>query len=137
MAEPNGNWFAVDYPATSWKEGPGGFGHVDGVIRTPWTSSEIWVRRTFKLEGDVPPRVALRIWHDEDAEVFLNGEALISLGGFVTGYESYEVDAKLLKTGENTLAIHCRQTNGGQYIDAGFEKLDESRQNQQTIAAPK
>lgn len=45
-----------------------------------------------------------------------------SLGGNTTEY----VDRPLpptsgLKPGLNTIAIHCHQTGGGQYIDAGVE----------------
>ncbi len=64
----------------------------------------------------------LRIHHDEDAEVRLNGTLVARLPGFTTGYTLHLVTEeirKALRTGENVLAVHCRQTAGGQFIDVG------------------
>jgi hypothetical protein len=32
---------------------------------------------------------------------------------------------RLLKDSSNTLAVHCRHTDGGQYIDAGLVEIVE------------
>ena len=122
--EPRGNWFAADYSDdASWKEGAGGLGRNDGPIHTPWTSSDIWVRRTVDISRPIPERVALKIWHDEDAQVYINGRFVTALGGYTTGYEAFEIPASFLSRGPNVVAIHCHQTTGGQFIDFGFDAV--------------
>jgi len=124
--KPEGDWKAADFDASSWKEGKGGFG-TEGtpgaVARTEWKTPEIWLRREFTLpEGSlVDPRLMMH--HDEDAEVYLNGVRAARVGGFTTEYEEVEIDSKAraaLKPGRNVIAVYCKQTKGGQYIDAGI-----------------
>ncbi|MFO0804235.1 MAG: hypothetical protein U0791_14075 [Gemmataceae bacterium] len=48
-----------------------------------------------------------------------------TLTGFTTDYVEVpisEAARKALKAGGNTVAIHCKQTGGGQYIDAGLQE---------------
>jgi hypothetical protein len=43
--------------------------------------------------------------------------------GFITDYATERLDNKqraLFVEGENTIAVHCRQTRGGQFVDVGF-----------------
>jgi hypothetical protein len=43
--------------------------------------------------------------------------------GFTTDYEEMTVTPKgveALKSGKNTLAVHCHQKSGGQYVDMGI-----------------
>ncbi len=127
---PGDGWFKVDFDASGWKEGPGGFGTRDTpstVVRTRWDNSDIWIRRTFELK-DVPGDLKLMIHHDEDADVYINGVLAAQLTGYTTSYMPIaltETGLKALKRGKNTIAIHCHQTGGGQYIDAGLVRVIE------------
>jgi hypothetical protein len=123
---PEGEWFADGYDAEEWKEGRGGFGTANtpgAVIGTVWKSNDIWLRRRFELPEELPARVGLRIHHDEDAAIYLNGKKVAELGGFTGEYEVIEIAVDALRPGTNTLAIHCHQTEGGQYIDCGLDVI--------------
>jgi hypothetical protein len=123
---PAARWFREDFNDDRWQESPGGFG-TEGtpgaVVRTPWNTQEIWLRRSFSLAQPLPERVALRLHHDEDVQVYLNGVSVLKRRGYTTDYEIAEIDAGILRAGQNQLAIHCRQSTGGQYIDAGLDAL--------------
>ncbi|TWT85153.1 hypothetical protein CA13_66350 [Planctomycetes bacterium CA13] len=124
--KPSGQWFAADYPATDWQEGRGGFGTrttPNAPIGTKWNSDAIWVRRTVEISQEVPDRVGLRIWHDEDAEVYVNGKLVAELVSYTTEYELVEIPASVLHQGSNSIAIHCCQTSGGQFIDCGLDAI--------------
>ncbi len=126
FTKPADGWFKTDFDASDWKEGPGGFG-TEGtpgaVVRTKWDTPDIWMRRTIELPEGPFTGLYLRIHHDEDAEVYLNGVLAGKVRGFVTDY--YEVAIRpearaTLKPGKNLLAVHCKQTGGGQYVDVGL-----------------
>jgi hypothetical protein len=123
---PADGWFKPDFDAGSWKEGPAGFGTrgtPGAVVRTEWRSADIWLRREFTLPDARFDDLQLSIHHDEDAAVYLNGVLAATLTGFTTDYELAPLSAAAkaaLKPGRNLIAVHCRQTGGGQYIDAGL-----------------
>jgi hypothetical protein len=73
-------------------------------------------------------RPQLLIHHDEDAEVYVNGRLITELEGYTSSYIRTALDEKAqraLKAGSNCIAIHCHQTTGGQYIDAGLVEVIE------------
>jgi hypothetical protein len=123
--KPAADWSKADFDDSAWKSGPGGFGTENtpgAIVRTNWKSSDIWIRREFDLK-DVPANPLLIMHHDEDAEVYINGELATKAPDYVGEYEEFDVSPKAkaaLKAGKNTIAIHCHQTTGGQYIDAGM-----------------
>jgi beta-galactosidase/beta-glucuronidase len=129
--QPGEGWQREDFDDSAWQKGQGGFG-AEGTpgasVRTEWKTSDIWLRRTFELSDDKPGQPQLLIHHDEDAEVYINGQLVAKLEGYASGYVRMALDekaAKALKAGANCLAIHCHQTTGGQYIDAGLVSVTE------------
>ena len=128
---PATNWFAASYGDSAWSHGVGGFG-TDGTpgaaVRTIWNTSDIWLRRTFNpgaLTAAQISQLAFNVHHDEDVEIYLNGVLAYSASGFVGNYLRVPMtDAArraLFLNQENTLAVHCHQTIGGQYIDVGLD----------------
>ena len=115
----------------NWKQGPGGFGTAstpNSVVNTEWKTSDIWIRRSFELKDDQLSDLVLSVFHDEDAEIYINGQLAAKLKGYTTGYITVPVSQKALKAlkpGPNTIAIHCNQTDGGQFIDAGIKQIVE------------
>jgi len=123
---PPADWFEPGFDASAWNEGIGGFGTTGtpGItLNTEWNSADIWLRRRFDLKPEDMPGVKLQIYHDEGAEVYLNGVAAVKLSGYITDYDEFEISkeaAAALHPGENTIAVHCYQTTGGQGIDVGI-----------------
>jgi len=124
-SQPGADWMKPEFDDGSWKSAPGGFGRKGtpgSVVRTAWHRSDIWLRRRFDLE-QIPKAVTLAIHHDEDAEVYLNGRLVNRRTGYLTEYRNIALEdaaAAALRKGPNLLAIHCRNSGGGQYIDAGL-----------------
>lgn len=135
MIEPKGDWMSGAFDVSNWAAGTGGFGTngtPGAIVGTEWSGSDIWIRSEFGLTAhDVEDStLMLSIHHDEDAEVYINGVLAASLKGYTTGYRLVPLTQQsraALKAGGNTMAVHCHQTRGGQYIDAGIVRL-ESKQ---------
>jgi hypothetical protein len=127
--QPAEDWTDLEFDDSAWESGEGGFGTPDTpgtFVRTNWDSPDVWIRREFELDADVVGQLALRVHHDEDCEVYLNGELIAELTGYTVNYVDIPLPdsaAEALQAGTNVLAIHCHQTGGGQYIDAGFVLL--------------
>lgn len=130
LTRPTEDWFQPEFDDRTWTNAFGGFGTADtpgALIGTEWRGESIWLRREFSLPASFSAnkgrRLALRIHHDEDATVYLNGDVVARLPRSTTEYIETTLSdeaARALHPGRNVLAIHCRQTRGGQYIDAGL-----------------
>ncbi|AWM37302.1 Beta-galactosidase [Gemmata obscuriglobus] len=124
--KPAAGWEKPDFDAAKWTEANAGFGTKGtpgGVIRTEWKTNDIWLRRAFDLKELPAGEMQLSVHHDEDVEVYINGVLALRASGFTTGYTEYDLTPegrKALKAGTNVIAVRCKQTGGGQYIDAGL-----------------
>jgi hypothetical protein len=129
--KPAANWFAVGFGDSSWSSGASGFGTAGtpgAIIGTTWNTNDIWIRRTFNVDAIPAGTPVLRLHHDEDCEVYVNGVLAIAPTGYVTSYQYVSMTPESIATlhvGANTIAIHCHQTVGGQYIDAGISVMQE------------
>jgi hypothetical protein len=91
-----------------------------------WNTDAIWLRREIRLPEGPFTQLHLQLHHGEDAEVYLNGVLAAKLTGYATGYKEVpisEAARKALRAGANVLAVSCKQTTGGQYIDVGLVEL--------------
>lgn len=131
LDKPAGDWFQPAYDDAAWKAAPGGFGTAGtpgAVVGTTWKTDDIWLRREFTL--DLVPATGelfLRVHHDEDVEIYVNGQEVLSLPNYIGDYQIFQATAKLraaLRPGKNTLAVHCKQTVGGQFIDCGIQAVE-------------
>jgi hypothetical protein len=129
--DPGREWFTPEFDDGAWALGNGGFGNrrpPGSRAGTPWESGDLWLRRTFDLSGEAlggmdPGTTFLWLEHDEDAQVYLNGTLVATLEGHVNGYRLHPLGPEslaLLHEGTNTLAVHVRNTEGGQFIDVGL-----------------
>jgi hypothetical protein len=122
---PKEGWTQADYSDASWTAGEPGFGNQglpplqQSLVRTAWTTPDIWVRAAFDRK-DLSAPLALRLSHDEDVEIYLNGVLVCRRQGFITDYVVHRLEGPAdaaLRPGRNVLAAHCRQTVGGQFLD--------------------
>ena len=129
LSEPGAGWQTERYDDSNWHDGPGGFG-TPGTpgsrVGTLWKTNQIWLRRQVELPS-IPERPALLIHHDEDATVYLNGHEVVRLPGYSTKYEVVPLDDRArrwVRKGENLIAVSCKQTGGGQFIDVHLIDAD-------------
>ena len=131
-SDPGDGWTSPEFDPKGWLRGPAGFGTSGTPAlqqRTVWDTPEIWLRTTVELPKLTPDdTVTLHYFHDEDVEIYVNGRRLLRERGYLTSYRDVplsEAHKALFQPGANTIAVHCRQTGGGQGIDVGLMVLKE------------
>lgn len=121
-SDPGTDWNRPQYDDSRWKNGTGSYGN-DKNAGTNWTSHDLWMRRKFQLSKLPQNKLFLKIQHDDNIEVFLNGRLIYTREGWNHKYEYKQLDqalTKALKQGENVLAVHIKNTAGGQWLDLGL-----------------
>ncbi|HEX5554453.1 MAG TPA: DUF4965 domain-containing protein [Chitinophagaceae bacterium] len=144
FSHPSGNWYATDFNAASWKQAKGAFSDGNNAPNT-WKTHDIWTRRTFSLETTDFDDLELNLYHDDNVVVYINGVQAYQATGWTSAPKLVAISAAAkdaLKKGENVLAIHCENTAGGAYLDAGLVnklqpsvKIPDATQNSVRVSA--
>jgi len=133
---PGQDWMTEAFDDGAWMSGIGGFGAMDtrfAKVGTEWKTPDIWLRSTFDGPEAAPVNPHLRVFHDEDAQVYLNGRLAAELAGSNSGYAFVPLTppagstTPVLRPGRNIIAIHVKQTRGGQFVDAGIVDVRDRR----------
>jgi len=131
--KPADTWMDPKFDDTAWTAGKAPFGTPEANPATVWSSPEIWVRRTFDFKESTSfEKLLLQLRHDDDVEVYLNGEKVYSCEScWIGDYTSYPISdavkSKLVK-GRNVLALHCINPRGNAWIDAGFARQESPKE---------
>jgi len=133
---PASDWFTSAFNDSAWSSGSAGFGagnppNTAGILRTAWNTGDIWLRRTFNpgaITSQQLSNLFIMVFNDEDVEIYINGILAGSATGYRTAYGLMSLTpagrAAIVPNAVNTLAVHCHQTSGGQYIDVGLVVRD-------------
>lgn len=126
FSRPGKNWYQPGYRDAGWKMAKGAFSNGNNAANK-WTTHDIWVRREFNLKDIHIRHLLLKLHHDDNVTVYINGVKAYEKKGWVSAPVLIDMKPaveKALKTGKNVLAIHCENTAGGAYLDAGLvEKI--------------
>jgi len=128
MQKPPANWASLGFDDADWLHGAGGFGNpklVGPIVRTTWTTRDIWMRQTFELSDIDFDNPYLLIYHDfeQRTEVYLNGTLIAEGPEHQFAYTLFKLDEdarSLLHPGRNVLAVHAHKPSRRQYVDVGL-----------------
>ena len=131
--KPAIGWEKPDFDASKWKSGKGAFGTPGmPVMSTLWETTDIWVRREFSINTSLPEVPLYLIYsHDENFELYLNGQKLVDTGFAWKNNVVLLLDGEMRKllnqNGKNVIAAHCSNKVGGAYVDFGiYRDSDQS-----------
>ncbi|MDR1718724.1 MAG: CotH kinase family protein [Dysgonamonadaceae bacterium] len=138
--EPDDSWSQRVFNDSPWQTGNAPFGTEQNLQNTLWNTNKIFIRTTFELDENLLDSIEMAyftVWHDEDCQIYLNGNLALTRTGYSTSYQTWAFDKSFLTAGTNTLAVKCVQTAGGQLIDVGVSVVtteqDENASLSKTI----
>ncbi|MBQ7461095.1 MAG: Ig-like domain-containing protein [Bacteroidaceae bacterium] len=119
-------WTNADFDDSAWDELMMPLGSF-GPYHTRWVNdyNTFWFRRNFYIDNPAAiTKLTLKVTHDDDCAVFLNGTKVWNEFGWTGGENDWrliDVDPSLLVEGNNVLAMYIEQNWGGAYCDFGLD----------------
>jgi len=121
---PATGWNLPGFKDVAWSSNPAPFGDLSAQAATEWKSDQLWARRSFALNDGIPKVLYLKISHDDNVEVYLNGIEIFKKTGYTDQKYVYipvkDEALKSLKKDNNVLAVYIKNTAGGQWLDLGL-----------------
>ncbi|MCH5599059.1 glutaminase family protein [Niabella ginsengisoli] len=121
---PSDDWYQTSFNDSKWKGGIAPLGDDKSLAKTEWKSEDLWVRREFTMLDNKTQDVYLKLNHDDNVTVYLNGKEIYQKDGWVHKYIFIPIKnpSTVLQKGKNILAVHVRNTAGGRHLDFGLAK---------------
>ena len=125
-------WYATEFTMTNT---PGAiWSYNSDALPNGWPGNmgEVYVRRYFKAEGELPAQLYMPAAHDDaPCEYYINGTLVWSRTGYEPGVNGWYEDEVVKLTAEqraliktdgsvNVFAYHVHQNWGGRYADGGI-----------------
>jgi hypothetical protein len=132
---PATGWENLSFNDESWKSGKAPFSDNKSDGGTAWKSKDLWMRRVFMINNIDFNKLYLKLRHDDNVEVFLNGKNIFEKKGWIHKFEYLPLDKSDLIKGKNVLSIHVANTAGGAYLDAGIVSEPKSKLDKNILPA--
>lgn len=133
---PGDGWNQLEYNDERWWDGVSAYGSADYSypVHTVWGAFQIYVRRHFHIanrDSLKGRKLYLRYIGDDQVRLYLNGDSVAQVDGFMFWPESKELPDGIwekLRNGDNVLAAHGVNTGGQALVDYGLyvEKMEQS-----------
>lgn len=130
---PAENWMSNTFDDSQWKKGTAPFGDDKNASKTQWTSKDLWYRREFAISNLALNNLFLKLQHDDNVAVYLNGDMVYKTVGWTHKFIYLPITDAIkskLKKDKNILAIHVANTAGGAELDAGIVEEPKKAANQ-------
>ena len=121
--KPADNWMNENFNDAAWTSATFPFGNKEAHPSTEWNTKEIWVRRKFDVFDTAIQQLLLYLRNDDDVEVYINGEKVYECTCATDELRPHMVPDSVIKKlhrGSNLLAMHCTNTGGDAWLDAGI-----------------
>lgn len=122
LEEPLKGWETPSFDDSTWESAEAPYGDANEV-KTKWTTKDLWYRRQFDVNRLDFNELFLKMRHDDNVMVYINGIEIYSCECWNNEYQYYKISeeaVKSIKKSGNVLAIHIKNTAGGQQLDAGI-----------------
>jgi serine/threonine protein kinase len=139
-APPDTNWTQPDFQDAAWRLSRAVSGAATFFPRSSKNPvnnhTNLWLRREFNLSSVPSGKIVFRINHNHDAQIFLNGFAIIPKADWsdtdflLPGAPSVTT---ALKPGRNVLCVHCEDADGNASIDVRIYQTQAPVAGQQRL----